>query len=168
MTIDSPNTTPPHHPLHILARKNVLAGLMFIAVAALGLWLSRNYPVGTALRMSTGYVPRLLCWVLIGLGTIILIQGVMETSAEAPDDRGALRRLWPVLVVTASLVAFGLTLERLGLVLAIVLLVAIASLGARGLKLWEALAAALGLVAIAWTIFILGLGLPIPLWPDWQ
>ena len=52
----------------ILPRPDVLAGLMFIAIAALGLWVSRDYPVGTALRMGTGYVPRLLCWILLGLG----------------------------------------------------------------------------------------------------
>ena len=46
----------------LLARKDVLSGLLFVGVAALGLWLSRNYPIGTALRMGTGYVPRLLCW----------------------------------------------------------------------------------------------------------
>ena len=65
----------------MLRRKNVLAGLMFIAIAALGLWVSRNYPVGTALRMSTGYVPRLLCWLLMGLGAIVLVQGLRETDA---------------------------------------------------------------------------------------
>ncbi len=49
-----------------LARADVLSGLLFIAVAAFGLWVSRDYPVGTALRMGTGYVPRLLCWMLHG------------------------------------------------------------------------------------------------------
>ena len=44
----------------ILARADVLSGLLFIAIAAFGLWASRNYPVGTALRMGTGYMPRLL------------------------------------------------------------------------------------------------------------
>ena len=52
----------------LLHRKDVLAGLLFIAVAVLGLWASRNYPIGTATRMGTGYVPRLLCWILLGLG----------------------------------------------------------------------------------------------------
>ena len=60
MTIDSPKNTTRHSPLRMLARTNVLAGLMFIGLAALGLWVSRNYPIGTALRMGTGYVPRLL------------------------------------------------------------------------------------------------------------
>src|ERR1043165_7103976 len=68
----------------ILARADVLSGLLFIAVAAFGLWASRNYPVGTALRMSTGYVPRLLCWVLLGLGVLVLATGLRAADPMAP------------------------------------------------------------------------------------
>ena len=71
----------------VLARKNVLAGLLFIAVGALGLWLSRDYPIGTALRMGTGYVPRLLCWLLLGLGVIILVQGLRQAQDARPLSR---------------------------------------------------------------------------------
>src|SRR6267142_6905075 len=119
----------------VLLRKNVLAGLMFMAVAVLGLWLSRNYPVGTALRMGTGYVPRLLCWILMGLGAIVLVQGLRDADSARPSEGGALARLWPIAVVTTSLVVFGLSLERLGLVVAILLLIGIGSLAARGIKL---------------------------------
>src|SRR3979409_1052016 len=107
MTIDTPKPAPPHHVLHSLARKNVLAGLMFIAIAALGLWVSRDYPIGTALRMSTGYVPRLLCWILIGLGAVVLVQGLRERDALRAPQPAVLVRLWPVIVVTAALVAFA-------------------------------------------------------------
>jgi putative tricarboxylic transport membrane protein len=164
MTNASPASTPP--ALRVLSRKNVLAGLMFIGVAALGLWLSRHYPVGTTLRMGTGYVPRLLCWLLMGLGAVVLVQGLREARSEAPSDGGALTRLWPIVVVTTSLVVFGLSLERLGLVVAVLLLIAIGSLAARGIKPWEALLAALGLIVLSWTVFIRGLGLTIPVWPD--
>jgi hypothetical protein len=173
---ESTRTAPVEHPLrHILKRKNVLAGLMFIAVAALGLWMSRNYPVGTALRMSTGYVPRLLCWILIGLGAVILFQGVRQAeppasepiAGAAPSETGMLARLRPIAAVTVSLIAFALVLERLGLVLAIFLLVGIASLATRQLKAWEVLAAGAGLSVLSWVIFVFGLGLPIPVWPDW-
>ena len=75
----------------MLRRKNVLSGLMFIAIAAIGLWASRNYPVGTALRMSTGYVPRLLCWLLMGLGAIVLVQGLRETDRPEPRARADAR-----------------------------------------------------------------------------
>jgi hypothetical protein len=155
-----------HSFLRVLARKNVLAGLMFIGIAALGLWLSRNYPIGTALRMGTGYVPRLLCWILTGLGAVILLQGLREGDDGQPAEGGFIARLWPVTVVATSLVVFGLTLERLGIVLAILLLVAIGSLAARDLKPWETLAAAAFLIVLSWAIFIVGLGLTIPVWPE--
>jgi hypothetical protein len=155
----------------MLQRKNVLAGLMFMAIAAIGLWASRDYPLGTALRMGTGYVPRLLCWLLMALGAIVLVQGLLTTPAEDADEpapeRHMLATLGPVLAVTLSLIAFALALESLGLVLSIVLLTVIASFATRELKAWETLAAAASLSLLTWAIFILGLGLPIPLWPDW-
>ena len=73
----------------MLRRKNVLAGLMFIVIAAIGLWASRNYPVGTALRMSTGYVPRLLCWLLMGLGAVVLVQGLLRDRSAANQRASA-------------------------------------------------------------------------------
>jgi hypothetical protein len=151
--------------LHILARKNVLAGLMFIAIAALGLWVSRDYPIGTALRMGTGYVPRLLCWVLMGLGAAVLIQGLREK--DAPPERITLRQLIPIVVVTASLIAFSLAIEQLGFVLSVLLLIGIGAVAARDIKLWEVAVAALVLIVLGWGIFILGLGLTIPVWPVW-
>jgi hypothetical protein len=157
----------PHPALRMLARKNVLAGLMFMSVATVGLWVSRDYTVGTVLRMGTGYVPRLLCWILIGLGALVLVQGVREPEPEPAPRRSGFAQLWPIAVVTGSLVAFGLTIEQLGLVLSILLLVGIGSLAARGIKVWEALAAAAVLIALSWVIFIVGLGLTIPVWPDW-
>jgi hypothetical protein len=157
----------PHPFWHVLGRKDVLAGLLFIAVAALGLWLSRDYPIGTALRMGTGYVPRLLCWLLLGLGAIILVQGLREAQDARPLSSADVSALRPVVFVTASLVIFGLSIERLGLVVSILLLIGVGAVAARGLRPLETLAAALVLIALSWGIFILGLGLTIPVWPEW-
>ena len=189
--------TPGAAVLQVLARTDVLAGLLFIGLALLGLWLSRDYPIGTALRMGTGYVPRLLCWILLGLGAVILVQGLRaalasEASgqrghfiARAPDTRpepGSSARAaqraqppsssrvsaWrPVVCVAVSLTIFGLSIERLGLVVSILLLVSVAALAARRLRPLETLAAALVLIVLSWSIFILGLGLTIPVWPEW-
>src|ERR1700730_4508834 len=101
---------------HMLARKNVLAGLLFCAVALIGLFLSRDYPIGTAVRMGTGYVPRLLCWILLGLGILVLAQGLREVDAERSRLSPSASAWRPVIFVTASLVIFGLSIERLGLV----------------------------------------------------
>jgi hypothetical protein len=162
----------PQHPSapswRLLASKNALAGLMFMGVALLGLWLSRNYPIGTALRMGTGYVPRLLCWILLGLGGVIFLQGLYESvSHRGAMVRGILTAWRPGLFVTLGLMTFALTLERLGLVVAIFLLIGIGAIAARDLRPAETLAAALVLILLSWGIFILGLGLTIPVWPEW-
>src|SRR5262245_10678590 len=110
------------HAPPFLMRKDVLAGLMFMAIAVFGLWLSRNYPIGTALRMGTGYMPRRLCWLLMGLGVVVLLQGLRggaRAAAVVTSESSALAHLLPIAVVTTSLLAFGLSIERLGLVVAI-------------------------------------------------
>ena len=159
---DTPRTNASHWDT--LARADVLSGLLFIAVAALGLWISRDYPVGTALRMGTGYVPRLLCWMLTGLGAIVLLQGLRE---KAPPVRPSAVGLRAVLSVSLAILAFALSIERLGLVLAIMLLTGIGALATKALRPLETAIATLVLIALSWGIFIAGLGLTIPVWPDW-
>jgi putative tricarboxylic transport membrane protein len=150
----------------IVRRKDVLAGLLFIAVAAIGLWASRNYPIGTATRMGTGYVPRLLCWILLGLGVVVLLQGLRSSSAEGvlapgPPVRRAL------IFIPASLVVFAYAIGPLGVVLAIVLLTAVGSLAGRESRLLEVAGAAVVLAVATVAIFIWGIGMPIPIWPEW-
>jgi putative tricarboxylic transport membrane protein len=150
--------------LRALTRQDVLAGLMFIGFAALGLWLSRNYPIGTAVRMGTGYVPRLLCWILLLLGAVILVIGLR--AADAEEGLPGLR--WrPIVLIPAALVAFALTIERLGIVIAGLLLIGIGALGGRDLRVLEVVLAAAALVFFTWAIFVWALGLPIPVWPEW-
>jgi putative tricarboxylic transport membrane protein len=151
----------------LLRRKDVLAGLLFVAVALIGLYVSRDYPIGTAVRMGTGYVPRLLCWLLLGLGAWVLVQGFFETQSERAASLSATAAWRPLVFVTASLVIFGLSIERLGLVLSILLLIIVGATGARGLRPFETVAAAVVLILLSWGIFIVGLGLAIPVWPDW-
>jgi len=148
----------------VLRRKNVLAGLMFMAVALLGLWLSRNYPVGTALRMGTGYVPRLLCWTLLALGAAVALQGVFGANDQISEEGPPWRAL---IFVTLSLVAFALTVERLGLVVASALLIFIGGVASRHLRIVEVAVTALVLVTLCVAIFIWGLALPIDVWPEW-
>ncbi|HVY56620.1 MAG TPA: tripartite tricarboxylate transporter TctB family protein [Xanthobacteraceae bacterium] len=168
MTIDPRAGTAPPVWWRLLTRKNVLSGLLFMAIAVLGLWLSRNYPVGTALRMGTGYVPRLLLWILLLLGVVVAVQGVRvapEPTAEESNGWAALR---PIVFVTASLVVFGLTIERLGLVIATVLMMAVGSIASRDLKPMETILTTVVLTVLSVVIFVIGLELAIPVWPEWQ
>ena len=151
--------------LSLLTHKHVQSGLMFVGIAIFGLVVSHDYPIGTALRMGTGYVPRLLCWILLALGALILFQGV-RSARVAPAEPAP----WgwrALLFVTASLVVFGLGIERLGLVISILLLTGIGALATPALRPVETVIAALVLIALSWGIFIVGLGLTIPVWPEW-
>lgn len=148
----------------ILDRKDVLAGLLFMSVAILGLWVSRDYPIGTALRMSTGYVPRLLCWALLLLGCTILLSGVRAADEDCEPDPVASSRA--LILVPAAVAAFALTLERFGLVVACALLIGIGSLANRGLRPVEAIATGIFLTLMIWAIFVSALGLTIRVWPE--
>ena len=153
--------------LELLTRKNVLAGLLFMGVAIAGLWISRDYPIGTALRMGTGYVPRLLCWILLALGFLVLIQGLRATPRAQGGEAGASLAWRPLVFVAGSLALFGLALERFGLVLSILLLIGVGALASRTLRAGETIVAALMLIALSWGIFIFGLNLTIRVWPEW-
>jgi hypothetical protein len=137
---------------------------MFISVAAFGLWAARDYPVGTAVRMSTGYVPRLLCWLLLALGGAVLLQGYRAAARERGFGLGAWR---PLLFVPASLIVFAFAMAPLGVALSTLLLIGVSSLAGVNANWREVAGTALLLLLLVLGIFVWGLGLPIPVWPEW-
>jgi hypothetical protein len=94
----------------------------------------------------------------------VLVQGLRQPAAPLRGSPQAWRAL---LSVTVGLIAFGLSIERLGLVVAIALLTGIGSLATRSLRLLETAIAAVALIALSWGIFVVGLGVSIPIWPEW-
>jgi hypothetical protein len=165
MSADGLQPSPPaSFGWQVLLRKDVLSGLLFMGFAVLGFYLSRDYSIGTAVRMGTGYVPRLLCWILLGLGAVILFQGLRAADRLREDEPARLVRV--ALLVPSSLLAFAFTIDRLGVVVATFLLVGIGSLAGRDLRAWEVAAVAVVLTAMTIGIFIWGLGLPISIWPE--
>jgi putative tricarboxylic transport membrane protein len=151
-------------PRRSLLRRDILAGLLFMTVAVIGLWVSRDYPIGTALRMSTGYVPRLLLWALLLLGGAILITGLRAAGNNGDAEPGGGWRA--IVLVPAALVAFALGLDRFGLIVACALLIGVASLANRDLGIIDTIAAGLLLTFLTWFIFVWALGLPIRVWPE--
>ena len=153
-------------PVSVLLRPDVLSGLMFVGMGALGLFLARGLDVGTAVQMGTAYVPRLVCFALIGLGAVILIGGLMQTGAR-PVGAGEPISWRSMALVPLAVFSFGFSIERIGLVLSILLAVAIASTAAAGQKPLAVAIAAVSLALMCTAIFVWGLGLPFSIWlPD--
>lgn len=148
-------------PVRLLGT-DVLAGALFMGIGVIGLYLARSYDMGTAARMGTGYVPRLVCWVLLGLGAVIALKGLRAADDEASDPVP----LRPLVLIPASILAFGLTIEGLGLVLSAAALIAIGALASRDTRPVETVAVAILLIVGSVVTFVWGLGLPIAVWPS--
>lgn len=136
------------------------AGLMFMVLGSAFMWLARNYAYGSAAKMGPGYFPTMLGGILVALGLITFVRGLVF-NGEAVG-----RFSWkPVLLILGGLILFGISLQRLGLVVAIFALIIISALGGHEFKLKEVLILAVSLTIGSVAIFIYGLQLQFPIWP---
>jgi Tripartite tricarboxylate transporter TctB family len=140
--------------------KDLLAGLLFIAVGIAAIALAAGYTLGTAARMGPGYFPRILGILLITLGAVLALRSLKLSGAPLPGWK------WrPVIVVLGSVVVFGLIVTRVGLVLSTVLLIAMASAASHEFRPKEAAISGLLLAALVVGVFVVGLKLQLPIWP---
>jgi hypothetical protein len=142
-----------------LLRPGALAGLLFAVFGAGVVALAAAYPPGTMQRMGPGWLPRALGWTLIALGAGIAIAALPARRTEDLPPRD----LRPLACLLAAVGAFAALLEPAGLVAAIIACVAIARLAERPYRPVETAALAAFLAALGAGVFVLGLGLPIPL-----
>lgn len=125
------------------------------------LYAATHYSVGSAIRMGPGYFPT-------AVGALVALLGlVLAISALRADGPPLPRLQWrPTLLVLVAGVAFGYLLKPFGLVLATAALVLVSALGGHEFRWREALALAAVLAVFAVAVFVYGLGLPFPLWPE--
>ena len=138
-----------------------LAGLMFIGFGAAAVVIGRAYPMGSAMRMGPGYFPTIVGALLVILGVTGLVRSLVGTAVPAPSFS-----LKALTLILTSVAVFALTVERLGIVAAVVLVVLISSLASGERFRWhEVLLLAGVMVALAIGLFTKGLGLPFRLVP---
>ena len=106
--------------------KDFLAGLMFAAFGAAGLWLGRGLDKGTASAMGAGYFPAVISLILLVLGLVLAAVALLR-AGERPTGWD-----WRAFIfVILSGAAFAVLLKPIGLVLTLVVTVLLASLGGR-------------------------------------
>jgi hypothetical protein len=147
--------------MHIRAPKDFWSGIMFLAFAATALLTARGYALGSAGRMGPGYFPAMLGWVLALVGAILVGRSFAVTGE-------AVARIHPVplLAIAAGVVLFGVLIEPLGLVIALMVSTLMACLAGgqrRGLEI-AALCVAMAVFSVG--LFVLALRLPLPVWPS--
>jgi hypothetical protein len=147
--------------LRIRSQSDFWCGLIFVAIGVAFLIMARNYRMGSAARMGPGYFPTWLGGLLALLGLTLTVPSFVTAGDGFPR-----LHLRPMLALLASILVFALALQPLGFVIALMLLVVIASFAEPELGLFRAIGVGVLLTVFSVAIFSYLLGLPLPLWPS--
>jgi putative tricarboxylic transport membrane protein len=140
------------------------SGIFFIALGVLAIYLSRDYPMGSASQPGPGYFPVWLGAIMTAFG--VAIGGLSLKLEGEAGERLALRE-WgfrPWLVLPVTLAAYALLMEAdFGFVPSLIVLIVGCALAHKDVHWRETILLSIFVTAGTVAIFIYGLGLPYPL-----
>ena len=139
-----------------------MTGLFLMGLAALAYWQAAELPMGSAVRMGAGYVPRLLSFLLAGFGLALL-----ALSLRGREERSTAWSIRPLVCVLLVPIVFALTIERFGVVAAVVACTLVAALGSRESRPVEAILLSVTLAVFTLALFVWALGIPMRPLPAW-
>jgi hypothetical protein len=142
--------------------KDFWTAIIYITVGSIFLIISRDYPMGSTLKMGPAYFPTVLSSLLIIIGVISLVSSFIRQGT--PIDSFTFRGL--ILVITATML-FGLIVRGAGLIVALPALVIISAYASIRFRWIESLALAAGLTLFCILVFLKGLGVPLPIVGSW-
>jgi putative tricarboxylic transport membrane protein len=142
--------------------KDLLAGLIYIFFGASAILIAREYNMGTAFKMGPAFFPTVLSMLLVGVGAISIIRAFIlpGTPIGAISIKG-------LLLVTISVVVFGLVVRGAGLAIALPLLLFISAAASVKFRWQTTLVIAVGLTLFCVLVFLKGLGIPLPVVGPW-
>jgi len=138
--------------------KDFLAGLLMLAIGGIGFYMALDYPFGTTQRMGPGYFPRVLAGTLMAFGLYVLVRGVRVMEK--------VKGVWgfkALAFISLSLVVFGWTMDRLGMIPALVAMFFVSAYAGHEFRWKEVVVLTAVMTLLSVGIFIYGLGLPYPL-----
>lgn len=138
--------------------RDVLGGLLMIAIGVFAVIYAQRYDMGQLRMMGPGYFPIILGGLLVILGMFIAVPALFRSGK-------AIEIQWKSLFwVITSIVLFAASLHLVGLVFATILCVVASSMAST--LPWRTKFILAGSVALlTYLIFSLGLGMLFPLWP---
>jgi len=152
--------------VQIKSEKDFWSGLMFIGVGVAFAVGALEYRFGSSARPGPGYFPFGLGVLLAVLGSMVLFKA-LTFEVEGGDRIGHIA--WrPLLVVSLAVAGFGFILPKLGMFISLPLLIIVAAFASDEFRWKDAIVSAVILTAGCWAIFIYGLSLTIPLYPNFR
>jgi Tripartite tricarboxylate transporter TctB family len=148
--------------MRIADQTNFAAGALYISFGVAVAVGSLSYEVGSASRMGPGYFP-------LGAGIALAMTGLIVLIGALRRRTSASRlSLWPlknVGLILASVAMFAVSLETLGLIVALPLLVGVSAWAHPNFS-WQTTAISiLFQLVLVWVVFVMLLGIRVPLFP---
>ncbi len=134
------------------------AGIMFLGLGILAVYLARDYPLGRAMRMGPGYFPTYLGWLMIIVGSIVGGRSFFRDPTE--EEVTTKWALVPLALMPASVAVFALLIDTVGLVIAVLAMLVLANASIKNFRPIEFTINFIVLLAIAIFVFQKGLGVP--------
>jgi hypothetical protein len=152
--------------VQIKSEKDFWSGLMFIGVGVAFAVGALEYKFGSSARPGPAFFPFGLGVLLAVLGGMVLFKA-LTFEVEGGDRIGKIA--WrPLLIISLAVAGFGLILPRLGMFISLPLLVIVSAMASDEFHWKDAIINAVVLTVGCWGIFIYGLSLTIPLYPNFR
>ena len=150
--------------MKIKSPKDFWAGLMFMGFGLFfAIWAVIYYQMGTAVRMGPAYFPAVLGGMLAVLGFLVFLGSF---AIEGPPVPAFSYR--PLILISVGCVLYGYMMKPLGLVGATAALVYVSALGGHEFNWKEVTVLYVILMIFSWAVFVKGLTLPFPVWPEFM
>ena len=142
--------------------KDFWTGFIYLFVGSGALIISRDYDMGTAVKMGPAYFPILLSVLLMIIGIISVLRSFFKSGSPI----GVVAWKGLVLIVASTLL-FGMIVRGAGLIIALPLLVIVSASASARFSWKTSLAEAVGITVFCIVIFLKGLGVPLPILGSW-
>jgi len=145
------------------ARRDLLAGGIFVAFGLAFAGLSLTYEVGSPLNMGPGYFPLVLGGILALLGISTMVKGLLAGQGEAIGTVP-----WKAAgLLVVAIIFFGVTVRGLGLIPSLFVTTLLSAFAGHGTRVIPAVLIATGLTVMCVVIFVVALQLRLPLIGSW-
>jgi putative tricarboxylic transport membrane protein len=142
--------------------KDFLTGIMFAVIGVGVIVIARDYPFGTARQMGAGFFPMVLAGLLLCFAAVLIVRSLFGERERIGDFA-----VGPALYVLGSALLFSLLLRPAGMLIAIVVMVALASQAKRTLSPAKSLLVGAILAAGSAILFVYLLDQNLPLLGTW-
>lgn len=138
------------------------AGVMYILIGLFFALVATRYQYGTAAKMGPGYFPFWLGMLMAAMGLLVLVRSL---GAKATIEAIPKFNFKVIGLITGSIILYGILLPKMGFIVAVLVLVMIASSASKEFSWKVALINAVVLIAFTYSVFVIGLKLQFPLLP---